>query len=89
MTPPLSANMAHGIGDWREERIAELLNALEWALDQNGAEHPHLPYRDGTKWVYPYLLNGDGGFGGGVGLAHFDTAFEAVKSAMARALPAA
>ena len=61
-----------------------LREALEWALDNAGTEHPHYPYKDDDgKWVYPYLVPGHG-LGGGVGLACFDTALDAVESAHSR-----
>jgi len=59
-----------------------LKEALEWALDCAYTEHPHYPYREDGVWVYPYLVHGTP-MGGGVGLARFDTAFEAVTAARA------
>ena len=63
----------------REQRLEA---ALEWALrNATDSEHPHYPYHDGKKWVYPYLVSGTP-IGGGVGEASFDTALEAVEGAM-------
>lgn len=59
--------------------------ALEWALDHAGEEHPYYPCRSARtedEWVYPYLVNGDGGFGSGKGEAVFFNALDAVEAAM-------
>jgi|GEM_PF-2784848 len=64
---------------WEEnERLRE---ALEWALDNAGTDHPHYPYREDDKWTYPYLISGTP-LGGGVGNALFDTAAGAVRAAL-------
>jgi hypothetical protein len=58
--------------------------ALEWALDHAHEEHPYFPERSARaeeEWVYPYLVNGDGGFGGGAGEAIFFNALDAVEAA--------
>ena len=65
-----------------EAEVERLREALEWALDCAGTEHPHYPYREDGMWVYPYLVHGTP-MGGGVGLANFDTALEAVTAARA------
>jgi hypothetical protein len=56
--------------------------ALEWALDNAGADHPSYPYRvPDDVWAKPYLVTGDCG---GVGEEHFATALEAVEAAIAQ-----
>ena len=58
-----------------------LREALEWALDNAGTDHPHYPERsEHGGWQYPYLIHGTPS-GGGVGHAQFDTALEAVNAA--------
>lgn len=58
------------------------VEALEWALDQAGAEHPHYPERsEDGGWQFPYLVHGSP-MGGGVGHARYATALEAVRAAM-------
>lgn len=68
----------------RLEAMSEgMREALEWALDNAGTEHPHYPERaDSGGWHYPYLVNGSP-MGGGVGHANFPTAVEAVLNAAA------
>lgn len=65
------------------DKVKRLEAALEWALTQaTDSSHPHYPYKEEDgKWVYPYLVLGTP-MGGGVGLASYDSALEAVEGAM-------
>jgi len=63
--------------------VERLTKALEWALERcSDSDHPHYPEKNHLgMWSYPYLINGSP-MGGGVGEASFDTALEAVESAI-------
>lgn len=48
---------------YRDAEVAKATEEMDWL-----SEHPeHMPYLEDGIWRIPYLVNGDGGFGGGVG----------------------
>jgi hypothetical protein len=55
---------------------------LDWLEMAEKTDHAHCPENDGQRWCFPYLMDGAGGFGGGVGHKYFDTLRAAIDAAM-------
>ena len=55
---------------------------LDWLEMAEKTDHAHCPENDGQRWRFPYLMDGAGGFGGGVGHKYFDTLRAAIDAAM-------
>ena len=66
------------------KEVAELRrdrDRLDW-LEKKDPQ-PYQPYYDNGKWRIPYLMSGDGGFGGGVVEATADSLRAAIDAARA------
>lgn len=65
-------------------RVAELEKdgaRLDWLEMAEKTNHPSCPENDGNSWRFPYLMDGAGGFGGGVGHKYFDSLRAAIDAA--------
>jgi len=73
-----------GMKNDESQTDSKYLNAYIKMVEE---EFPHTPYWDGIYWCFPYEMRGEGGFGGGVGVAKFSSFRVAMDSAMKIAFP--
>jgi septal ring factor EnvC (AmiA/AmiB activator) len=70
-----------------EAELAAERARLDWLEMAEKTDHAHCPENDGQRWRFPYLMDGTGGFGGGVGHKYFDTLRAAIDAAMKKDVP--
>lgn len=68
-----------GMKNDESQTDSKYLNAYIKMVEE---EYPYTPYWDGIYWCFPYEIRGEGGFGGGVGVAKFSSFRVAMDSAM-------